>query len=136
MFFKVMEGKNVAMYYPEHVPDIDESNIAATPKHRAPQQHHPYHRTPPLKYEAEPMVKDGTLRVDIDEGVKLLATISFFTCANSCAPVAADPRLLSTTFRRDLESHVNKIRLCDTTVHGHMPAPYCPELDAVRKHVC
>lgn len=40
-----------------------------------------------------------------------------------------------TTFRQDLQSYVNKICLCVTTVHGHVPSRCYHDLDACRKHV-
>ncbi|CAM9875330.1 unnamed protein product, partial [Sphacelaria rigidula] len=35
----------------------------------------------------------------------------------------------------NLGSYVDKIRLCITTAHGHMPSRCCADLDACRKHV-
>lgn len=58
-------------------------------------------------------------KVNVGEGVKLLATVSFFMYEHAREQVAAGPGLLFATCGRDLESFVNKIRRCITTVRGH-----------------
>ncbi|CAM9320725.1 unnamed protein product [Sphacelaria rigidula] len=92
-------------------------------------------RTPNLFTKAILADKDGRLRVEMDGGVKLLATVFFFRYENAFAQVATDPGILFTTCGQDLASHVNKIRLCITTAHGHQPSRYFPDLDACKKHV-
>ncbi|CAM9660465.1 unnamed protein product, partial [Sphacelaria rigidula] len=92
-------------------------------------------RTPNLFTKAIVVIDEGRARVEVDEGVKLLATMFFFRYENSFAQVAADPGHLSTTTGQNLDSFVNKIRLCITTVYGHMPSGCCPDLDACQKHV-
>ncbi|CAM9740558.1 unnamed protein product [Sphacelaria rigidula] len=56
-------------------------------------------------------------------------------CENASAQIATDPGLLFATGGWDLGSYVDKIRLCTTTVHGHIPSWCCRDLDTYRKHV-
>ncbi|CAM9547720.1 unnamed protein product [Sphacelaria rigidula] len=92
-------------------------------------------RTPNLFTKAIVVIDEGKARVEVHEGVKLLATIFFFRYENAFAQVAADPGHLFTTTGQNLESFVDKIRLCITIVHGHMPSRCCPDLDACQNHV-
>ncbi|CAM9984881.1 unnamed protein product [Sphacelaria rigidula] len=89
-------------------------------------------RTPNLFTKAIVVIDEGKARVEVDEGVKLLATIVFFRYENA---FAAGPGHFFTATGQNLVSFVNKIRLCITTVHRHMPSRCCPDLDACQKYV-
>ncbi|CAM9593334.1 unnamed protein product [Sphacelaria rigidula] len=91
-------------------------------------------RTPNLYTKAILADKDGRLGVEMDEGVKLLATVLLFRYENAFSQVATDLGTLFTTCGQDVASYVNKIRLCITTAHGHQPSRCCPDL-ACKKHV-
>ncbi|CAN0105118.1 unnamed protein product [Sphacelaria rigidula] len=92
-------------------------------------------RTQNLFSEAILADEDKRLRVEMDEGVKLLATVFFFRYENAFAQAATNPGILFATCGQDLTLYVNKIRLCITTAHGHQPSRCCPDLDACKKHV-